>query len=85
MTKSNLQDKHIVFKLTISPSTVYSGIVRYVESDGLWIESGTLVGEMQHNSAWKSLVDKFQKPIVFVPVVNLSYLIAEDAPQPSGS
>ncbi len=72
--KAHLRDKQVVFRLL--NAGVYSGVVRYVEDDGFWIESPSLIGEMTADRAWTSHVDRIQTPVLFVPTSSLMYLIA---------
>jgi hypothetical protein len=73
--KDHLRDKQVLFKLAGIP-VIYAGVVRYVEGDGLWVEAPSLIGEMLRDAAWKSLAEKIQVPILFVPTASLVYLIA---------
>jgi hypothetical protein len=72
--KAHLRDKHVVFRLL--NAGVYSGVVRYVEDDGFWIESPPLIGQMAADAAWKSQVERVKTPVFFVPTSSLVYLIA---------
>jgi hypothetical protein len=72
--KAHLRDKHIVFRML--NTEVYSGIVRFVEDDGFWIESPPLVSEMYADQTWKTQVERIQDPVLFVPTSTLMYLIA---------
>lgn len=72
--RAHLQDKQIVFRF-ISLDGVYSGVVKQVESDGLWIESPLLFGQLATDLAWKVQVQSIQGPVLFVPTSSLLYLI----------
>ncbi len=72
--KAHLRDKQVVFRLL--NAEVYSGVVRFVEDDGFWIESPSLIGEMVADQAWKTPVGSIQTPVLFVPTSSLMYLIA---------
>ena len=72
--KAHLRDKQVVFRLL--NAGVYSGIVRFVEDDGFWIESPPMIAQMSADQAWKPYVEHIQAPVVFVPTSSLMYLIA---------
>jgi hypothetical protein len=72
--KAHLRDKQVVFRL-LNAGDVYSGVVRFVEDDGFWIESPPLIGQISANEAWTH-VEHIQAPVVFVPTSSLMYLIA---------
>jgi hypothetical protein len=73
--KAHLRDKQVVFRL-LNAGDVYSGVVRFVEDDGFWIESPPLIGQISANEAWTPHVEHIQAPVVFVPTSSLMYLIA---------
>jgi hypothetical protein len=73
--KAHLRDKQVVFRL-LNAREVYSGVVRFVEDDGFWIESPPLIGQISAEEAWTPHVKHTQAPIVFVPTSSLMYLIA---------
>ena len=73
--KAHLRDKQVVFRL-LNAGDVYSGVVRFVEDDGFWIESPPLIGQISANAAWTPHVEHIQAPVVFVPTSSLMYLIA---------
>jgi hypothetical protein len=73
--KDHLRDKQVLFKLVGIP-VIYAGVVRCIEGDGLWIEAPSLINEMLRDAARKSLTEKIQAPILFVPTASLVYLIA---------
>jgi hypothetical protein len=72
--KAHLRDRHVVFRLL--NTGVYSGVVRFVEDDGFWIESPSLIGQMYADQAWKPHIERIQDPVLFVPTSSLMYLIA---------
>ena len=72
---AHLRDKQVVFRL-LNVWEVYSGVVRFVEDDGFWIESPPLISQISANEAWTPHVKHIQAPIVFVPTSSLMYLIA---------
>jgi hypothetical protein len=72
--KAHLRDKQVLFRLL--NAEVYSGVVRFVENDGFWIESPSLIGQMYADQAWKPEVERIQDPVLFVPTSSLIYLIA---------
>jgi len=73
--KDHLRNKQVLFRLVGIP-VIYAGVVKYVEDDGLWMEVPSLIGEMLRDAAWKSLAEKIEAPILFVPTASLVYLIA---------
>jgi hypothetical protein len=72
--KAHLRDKQVLFRLL--NAGVYSGVVRFVENDGFWIESPSLIGQMYADHAWKPEVERIQDPVLFVATSSLMYLIA---------
>jgi hypothetical protein len=72
--KAHLRDKPVVFRLL--NTEVYSGVVRFVEDDGFWIESPPLIGQLYADQAWRTPVERIQDPVLFVPTSSLMYLIA---------
>jgi len=72
--KAHLRDKQVLFRLL--NAGVYSGVVRFVENDGFWIDSPSLIGQMYADQAWKPEVERIQHPVLFVPSSSLMYLIA---------
>jgi hypothetical protein len=75
--KAHLRDKEVVFRL-VDSDRIYRGFVRNVESDGVWIETPHLIGEMQQDRGWGPVVGPIQTPILFVPTSSLLYLIASE-------
>jgi len=74
MTKANLRDKQIMFRMVAG--AVYLGTVKHVETDGLWIDSPNLVGQIQEDQAWGPMIKKISKPLIFVPISALMFVIA---------
>jgi hypothetical protein len=75
--KGHLCNKPVVFRLR-DHDAVYSGKVVSVESDGFWIESPGLIGQMKEDVAWNAQAGTIPSPVIFVPIPSLVYLIAEN-------
>lgn len=73
--KTHLCDKKVIFRFR-DEVEVYAGVVKVVESDGFWIESPQLIGQMAADSAWKRHVEQVRDPVLFVPTSSLMFLIA---------
>ena len=78
--KAHLRDKLVLFRL-INTNVVYSGVVRYVEDDGFWIETRDLMSDLANDPAWQqTFVTAFgtnqKPPVIFVPVASLLFLMA---------
>jgi hypothetical protein len=73
--KAHLRDKPVVFRL-FNSAMIYSGVVRFGEDDGFWIESPPLIGQLYADQAWSTPVERIQDPVLFVPTSSLMYLIA---------
>ena len=73
--KAHLRDKQVAFRL-VGSTRVHIGIVRLVESDGFWIESPHLQGELQQDAVWAPAIATIQSPVLFVPTSSLMFLIA---------
>ena len=76
--KNHLRDKQVIFRLNAphGEKWLFSGTVKFVESDGFWIESPPLIGQLKEDSAWKAAVDGIQGAVLFIPTSSLMYLIA---------
>ena len=81
MDTKHLQDKPVLFRMTRS-NAVYSGIVKQVESAGVWIETTDLLIELAQDAAWKKPYQQFvgkiqaRAPQFFVPFATLQFLVA---------
>jgi hypothetical protein len=72
--KAHLCDKKVIFRFR-DEVQVYAGVVKVVESNGFWIESPQLIGQMAADSAWKRHVEQVRDPVLFVPTSSLMFLI----------
>jgi hypothetical protein len=75
--KTDLLHKEIAFRWNNS-NELFSGVVKGVDVDGLWIESGPLQNRLSNDLGWRVAADAIQNPIFFVPIVSLMYLIASE-------
>jgi len=80
--KTRLTEKLVMFRMTRSNS-VYSGTVKHVENDGVWIETPDLLVELAQDAAWKNIYQRFvgqiqqsKQPAFFLPFAALQFLIA---------
>ena len=73
--KAHLQDKRVAFRL-VGSNRVHSGVVKLAESDGFWIESEQVLGELQQDHGWGPAVAQIQTPVLFVPTSSLMFLVA---------
>ncbi len=78
--KAHLRDKQVLFRL-MSHSSMYVGIVKFVEDDGFWIEAPDFLAEIEHDRICKPAYQHFagslpRPPVLFVPTTNLQFLIA---------
>ncbi len=73
--RKHLQDKQVAFRL-VGSIRVNIGLVKLVETDGLWIESPHFLSEMQQDRGWGPAVEQVQAPVFFVPTTSMMFLIA---------
>jgi len=57
--KAHLCDKKVIFRFR-DEVEVYAGVVKVVESDGFWIESPQLIGQMAADSHGKGTLSRFE-------------------------